>query len=127
MQHFQPTPGFLIGPVSFRAPLARDLQCNVVLQLVAKALNVRKRLLVHPSRCMADTALARQTAMYLLHVVLGWAMADVGAVFGRDRTTVSYACAKVEDRRDDPAFEAKLNRLEQRILDLIGEDDDVAF
>lgn len=88
MQHFQPTPGFLIGPVSFRAPLARDLQCNVVLQLVAKALKVRKRLLVHPSRCMADTALARQTAMYLLHVVLGWAMADVGAVFGRDRTTV---------------------------------------
>ena len=37
---------------------------------------------------------------------------NVGAMFGRDRTTVSYGCLKVEYRRDDPVLD--------RTLDLLG-------
>ena len=33
-------------------------------------------------------------------------MSEIGAAFGRDRTTVGHACNVVEDRRDDAAFEA---------------------
>ena len=33
-------------------------------------------------------AVARQLAMYLMHVALGWQYAEVGQFFGRDRTTV---------------------------------------
>ena len=35
------------------------------------------------------------------------ALTDVGAMFGRDRTTVSYGCLKVEYRRDDPILGLK--------------------
>jgi hypothetical protein len=50
--------------------------------------------------------------MYLAHVSCGMTLTDVGAMFGRDRTTVAYGCLKVEYRRDDPVFD--------RALDLLG-------
>ncbi len=57
-------------------------------------------------------ALARQTAMYLTHIAFGMSLARVAAAFGRDRTTVSHACHVVEDRREDPGFDAYLDDLE---------------
>ena len=73
------------------------------------------RQLLLPSRGEAEVALARQLAMYLMHVVLGRLYQDVGRFFGRDRTTVSYACALIEDLRDDPEFDAEVSRLERRL------------
>ena len=32
----------------------------------------------------------------------GMSLTEVGAMFGRDRTTVAHGCFKVEYRRDDP-------------------------
>ena len=46
--------------------------------------DLRKR-----TRGRADTAFARQVAMYLAHVAYGLTLSDVGRVFERDRTTVS--------------------------------------
>ena len=63
-------------------------------------------------------ALARQTAMYLAHVVFGLSYTRVGICFGRDRTTVRHACALNEDRRDDPALELGLAALEAGLLAL---------
>lgn len=64
------------------------------------------------SRGVRDIAFARQVAMYLAHVSCGMTLTEVGAMFGRDRTTVAHACLKVEYRRDDPTFD--------RSLDLLG-------
>ncbi|MBA2124696.1 chromosomal replication initiator DnaA [Hyphomicrobium methylovorum] len=64
------------------------------------------------SRGVRDIAFARQVAMYLAHVSCGMSLTEVGAMFGRDRTTVAHACLKVEYRRDDPTFD--------RSLDLLG-------
>jgi hypothetical protein len=50
--------------------------------------------------------------MYLAHVAGGLPLAEVGRLFKRDRTTVAHACAVVEDRRDDPAFDRALAILE---------------
>jgi hypothetical protein len=61
-------------------------------------------------------ALARQTAMYLAHVVFGLSLTRVGICFGRDRTTVRHACALIEDRRDDPGLEFGLAALEAALL-----------
>lgn len=55
--------------------------------------------------------------MYLAHVMLGRSLSEVGQAFGRDRTTVSYACALIEDLREDPEFDAFVTRLEQKIDD----------
>jgi chromosomal replication initiation ATPase DnaA len=58
--------------------------------------------------------------MYLTHVVYGRSLAEVGAAFGRDRTTVSYACGLIEDQRDDPHFDREVDRLEAILTE--GED-----
>jgi chromosomal replication initiation ATPase DnaA len=64
------------------------------------------------TRGRAHVALARQVAMYLAHVAYGLSLTDVGRLFARDRTTVAHACALVEDRRDDQAFDRALELLE---------------
>lgn len=64
------------------------------------------------TRGVRDIASARQVAMYLAHVACGMTLTEVGAMFGRDRTTVAHGCLKVEIRRDDPMFD--------RALDVLG-------
>ena len=88
---------------------------NDVITLVSKTKNVPLRVLINRSRCRAPAARARQLAMYLSYVMLGRTLAEIGGVFGRDRTTVSHACALIEDMRDDPDFDAEVCRLESCI------------
>lgn len=64
------------------------------------------------TRRAAPVAFARQCAMYLAHVVLGLSCAEVGRLFGRDRTTAAHACRLVEERRDDPLFDALISAME---------------
>jgi chromosomal replication initiation ATPase DnaA len=47
--------------------------------------------------------------------MLGESLTSVGLAFGRDRTTVSYACNLIEDLRDDPRFEAEVSALEREL------------
>lgn len=89
-----------------------------VLAIVSKDKNVSVRLLLSTSRCRQYTARTRQLAMYLAHVVYGQSLTEVGLAFRRDRTTVSYACAVIEDMRDDPAFDEDVSRLEQALQDM---------
>jgi hypothetical protein len=71
-----------------------------------------------PFRRRADVAFARQTAMYLAHVVLGLSYSTVGRLFRRDRTTAAHACQLVEQRRDHPATDRLLHMLEGICCDL---------
>lgn len=79
---------------------------------IAVAFEIETTDLRKPTRGRADTAFARQVAMYLAHVAYGLTLSDVGRVFQRDRTTVAYACGVVEDRRDDAAIDRTLDLLE---------------
>jgi hypothetical protein len=63
-------------------------------------------------------AFARQLAMYLTHVGFGLNLTEVGACFERDRTTVRHACALIEDRRDQPAFDLAVCALETGLAHL---------
>lgn len=72
-----------------------------------------------PTRGSARTAFARQVAMYLAHVVCGVSLTDVGILFARDRTTVAHACGVVEDKRDDPDLDCRLEHLERAVASLI--------
>ncbi len=58
-----------------------------------------------------QSAHARQAAMYLAHVALGISLSAVGKFFGRDHSTVAHGCRRVEDRRDDAAFDALIAEL----------------
>jgi len=88
-------------------------QARMALDLaMSSVFGVENGALWHGTRGAKGIAFARQIAMYLAHVSCGMTLTDVGAMFGRDRTTVSYGCLKVEYRRDDPILD--------RTLDLLG-------
>ena len=97
-----------------------DRAAVAVLDLVAKERQVPRDMLLHRSRCRAAVADSRHLAMYLVHTALGRSLTEVGLLFGRDRTTVAYACARIEDRRDRPSFDAEVERLEQVIAKTEG-------
>lgn len=93
--------GEMIAIAGERVPLRRD----------------RRRSLCH----------ARQIAMYICHVALQIPQSEVGAAFGKDRSTVGYACGVVEDRRDDRAFDDFVTALERISREMIiGERQDNA-
>lgn len=95
--------------------IATQRGCDAVIALVARQKNVPIQLLTHKSRSRLPAARARQLAMYLSHVMLGRNLSEVGEAFGRDRTTVSYACALIEDMREDPRFDEEVTTLERQI------------
>jgi chromosomal replication initiation ATPase DnaA len=80
--------------------------------VIAAWFNVEVSDLRSRRRGSPQMAFARQVAMYLAHVVCGFSFTEVGALFGRDRTTVAHACMVVEDRRDDPELDVRLDYLE---------------
>ncbi|WP_176083438.1 helix-turn-helix domain-containing protein [Martelella sp. HB161492] len=61
----------------------------------------------------------RQMAMYVCHVALGLSLNEIGQGFGRDRTTVAYACRKVEDWRDDSDYDAFVTRIERLAIEIV--------
>lgn len=83
--------------------------------LVAFALRVSLAEIMETRRGPAEAAQARQIAMYIVYVGCGISLARVAAAFDRDRSTVSYACQQIEDRRDDARFDAWLEALEDTL------------
>jgi len=99
---------------------------RLALAMAGYALGVGHEELISPTRSRARVALARQIGMYLTHVVWGVSLARVAALFGRDRSTVSYACAGIEDRRDDPLFDTALGVMEAALLHVAPRRGDIA-
>jgi chromosomal replication initiation ATPase DnaA len=54
--------------------------------------------------------------MYLANVLAGFGFAEIGALLGRDRSTVAYACARIEDLRDQADVENQIARIETQLL-----------
>ncbi len=85
---------------------------NLVQSMVANLYDVDLEALRGTTRGRAPVAQARQVAMYLCHVALGYDYRAVGVAFGRDRTTAVYACRIVEDLRDNQDLDRRLAVLE---------------
>ena len=87
-----------------------------ITQLVAFATGVGAREIAARTRCAAKVARARQLSMYLAHTVCGWPLARVGSAFGRDRSTAAHACQRVEDLREDRAFDRLVGQCEACVM-----------
>lgn len=85
---------------------------------VAAVFEVEVHELRASTRGSPRAASARQVAMYLAHVVCGLSLTEVGTLFARDRTTAAHACRVVEDRRDDPELDGRLEHLERAVASL---------
>jgi chromosomal replication initiation ATPase DnaA len=86
---------------------------------VSNVFGIEAGALWRATRGVRDIASARQVAMYLAHVSCGMTLTEVGAMFGRDRTTVAHGCLKVEIRRDDPMFDRALDVLSWALPTLV--------
>lgn len=61
----------------------------------------------------------KHLSIYLSHVVLGHSMRKIAQGFNIDRTSVSYACRKIEDKRDDVEDEKFISTCE-RLIDILA-------
>ena len=94
------------------ARMRRDRQIGRLVQHVARSRRLAINVLLDDVRGVAPTY-ARQMAMYLAHVELGRPQKLVAFLFGREPSTVSHACARIELLRDDPAVEAEIDGIER--------------
>lgn len=92
--------------------LRRDPEALAIVRAVTKSRRVTMRALLARGRGDAATALSRQLAMYLVHVLLGRSQDAVGRLFGRDASTVSHACQIIEDLRENPPLEMEIAAIE---------------
>lgn len=111
--HIETHSAIRIGKASSSRPHLGPMER--VVGMVSTHSQVPVALILNGSRCRVGVARSRQLAMYLAHVVLGESLTAIGAAFGRDRTTVSYACGLIEDMRDDPLFDAEISELELQL------------
>nr|WP_108001393.1 helix-turn-helix domain-containing protein [Mycoplana dimorpha] len=94
--------------------------CRIVRQLVAELLLLSSERAPGRRERRRPAAHVRQIAMYVCHVALQIPLAEIGAAFGRDRTTVGHACNVVEDRREDRAFDDFVATVERITLAVFG-------
>ena len=95
---------------------------DAAIDLVAEIFGVDGRDIRKPTRCGIHVGRVRQVAMYVTHVTLQLTLTEVGMVFGRDRTTATHACHRVEDMRDDSEFDAMLDRVEKVVAKALRDD-----
>lgn len=89
--------------------------CRASRQVAGRHFGFLPQHLDTPRRSGARVSLARQTAIYLAHVELGLPYGEIARAFGRTLCAIRHACAKIENLRDDAAFDASLERLGQRL------------
>lgn len=102
-------------PAGGRFGLQPDDQARaqLIAHLVSLATDLSAGEILHGSGGDPRILRARQVAIYLAAVGLGWTLTRAGAAFGRDRTTAGIACRRVEDLRDDPRLDRALDAIER--------------
>ncbi|MBI1186892.1 MAG: chromosomal replication initiator DnaA [Alphaproteobacteria bacterium] len=80
--------------------------------LAGYAVGVPVEAIATTQRGCVEAAFGRQLAMYLCHVAFEMSLSRVAYAFARDRSTAAHACHMIEDRREDPGFDAWADALE---------------
>ena len=96
------------------------LAYRIVAQVTTEMLSIIQDGPVKAVDVRRPRAHVQQIAIYTCHVVLRMSMADIGEAIGKHRTTVSYACHLVEDRRDNPAYDEFLGAIERLVLSIFN-------
>lgn len=105
----------------------QDHQAALIIEMVSRARGISSRQLLG-RRKSTRVVVTRQLAMYLVHTLLGRTYLETARLFDRDRTTVSHACARIEDKREDhSAFEREVLRFERQILEALDREIDHAL
>jgi chromosomal replication initiation ATPase DnaA len=93
-------------------PRRDRLTAAFITHAVALATGVAPSDIASTKRASKAAARARQIAIYLAHVNFNWPLIRVAFAFNRDRTTCGYACTRIEEMRENAAFDERMNALE---------------
>ncbi|KQY31123.1 chromosomal replication initiator DnaA [Caulobacter sp. Root487D2Y] len=93
-------------------PRRDRLTAAFITHAVALATGVAPSDIASTGRTSKAAARARQIAIYLAHVNFNWPLIRVAFAFNRDRTTCGHACHRIEDMRENAAFDARMTVLE---------------
>jgi chromosomal replication initiation ATPase DnaA len=93
-------------------PRRDRLTAAFITHAVALATGVSPADIASAKRTSKAAARARQIAIYLAHVNFNWPLIRVAFAFNRDRTTCGHACHRIEDMRENAAFDARMSVLE---------------
>jgi chromosomal replication initiation ATPase DnaA len=92
-------------------------QIGLAQAVAAHAYGLSLKELQQPNRMAAQ---ARQVGMYLACVVLRRGLRETGREFGRDHKAVAHACRRIEEAREDPAFDRTVEWLETLVRRAAG-------
>jgi hypothetical protein len=70
---------------------------------------------IEKARLAGRNVTMRHLAIYLGHVIFGLSQKMIARLFGRDRTTVRYICARIEDLRDNRSLDRMLDAIEAAV------------
>ncbi len=93
-------------------PRRDRLTAAFITHAVALATGVSPGDIASTKRASKAAARARQIAIYLAHVNFNWPLIRVAFAFNRDRSTCGHACSRIEDMRENAAFDARMSVLE---------------
>ncbi|TNE36693.1 MAG: hypothetical protein EP347_10320 [Alphaproteobacteria bacterium] len=91
---------------------AARTKLNIAFNLAALVYGVEMEALSDRRRVCRRVTEARQVAMYLAHVTFQVSFEEIGDFVNRNRGTVRYGIERVEDRRENPVFDALIDSLE---------------
>lgn len=87
--------------------------CDGLIDLLSDAFGVSGSEIRNSVRGTKEIARIRQIGMYVAHTMFSMPMTTVAAGFGRDRSTVMYACHQIENMRDDLEFDQIVHSFER--------------
>ncbi len=80
--------------------------------------HIAVRDIIWPPRDLLDAALARQVAIYILHVDFDVPRRRIVKMQARQRTSISFAISKIDERLGCPVFAKAYSRMAARAKDL---------
>lgn len=95
-------------------------RADLVAGLVSVATGVPAQAILGEGGRTPAVVQARRMAIYLTHVAYGWPLERVAHALRRNRTSVGIACRRVEDDRDAPAVDARLEALTRVLTDAVA-------
>lgn len=101
-----------VEPVAFKRGRGRPLLVPIDPVIIDEVRSTHRQFFPN------DDAEGRQTLMYLVSVSLGYRAVRTAAALKVTHPMIWYAAKKIEDRRDDPTFDAKMNSLETTVAHL---------
>ena len=87
--------------------------CRLAQEIAGLGFDVPLSEIRRPSRAGNQACDARHVAMYLANTSFQISLSKIALAFGRERTSIAHAVRRIEDWRDEDAFDLRLQRLEE--------------